>query len=162
MLGQYHRSCNLVSTLWTPAWACWWVSRINSRRMAAGQTTLSLAGCPWLAAKNMVSRPSGPICSEFQRWQYSRSSAHPCLRCLSLGRRLLVWLGIRWLPPLGDFPGVVVAPWRYRSRQVWRGGTVWSLVFPKRRGDDSTLLYCVTHYNIILFSLIKTVPQVTD
>jgi len=86
MLGQYHRSCNLLSTLWTPTWACWWVFRINSRRMAAGQTTLSFADCPWLATKDIVSRPSGPIRSELQRWQYSRSSAHPCLRCLSLGR----------------------------------------------------------------------------
>jgi len=55
--------------------------------MAVGQTTLSPAGCPCLAATDMVSRPSGPIRSEFQRRQYSCNSAHPCLCCSSLGRR---------------------------------------------------------------------------
>jgi len=87
MLGQYHRSCNLVSTLWTPTWACWCASRTNSRLTAAGQTTLFLSGCLLWAAKVMVSRPSGPICRESQRWQYSRNSAHPCLSFLSLGHR---------------------------------------------------------------------------
>jgi len=55
--------------------------------MAVGQTTLPPAGCPCLEATDMVNRPSSPIRSESQRQQYSRNSAHPCLSCLSLGRR---------------------------------------------------------------------------
>jgi len=68
--------------------------------MAVGQITLSLAGCPCLEATDMVSRPSGLIRSESYCQQYSSSSAHPCLSCLSLGRRLscLAWYTLATTP----------------------------------------------------------------
>jgi len=39
--------------------------------MAAGQWVLSWVSWLWLAAKDMVNRPSGPIRIESQRWQFS-------------------------------------------------------------------------------------------
>jgi len=85
--GQYHWNCSLVITLWTPAWACLWVSHINSWRMAVGQTTLFFSGCPSLTASVRVSHPSSPIRSESQHWQSIQNSTHPCLSCSSVGRR---------------------------------------------------------------------------
>jgi len=91
ILGQYHRSCSLSITCWTPAWVCWWVISINSWDMASGQTTLLFSGCLSPADSVMVNSPSSLIHSESQLWQSSRNSAHPCPSCTSLGRCLFLF-----------------------------------------------------------------------
>jgi len=74
----------------------------------------------------MVSGPSGPIRSESQRRQYSRSSAHPCLSRWSLGRRLSCLARYTSAATRGEFS------WRCRS----------SLRSPVQ--TDSARWYCTT------------------
>jgi len=89
ILDQYHRSCNLASTLWTPAWACLWAFQTNSRHMAAGKTTLFFSGCLLFAAKVM---------------DPARSAVSPNVDSIAVTRHTLASVALHWVAALPSWP----------------------------------------------------------